>query len=92
MEKKKAPKKTTKKPAKKPAEKKTPPAKLPPFPLDREQKVLSFTYVTTNGKRGSYAQLVDAKIGKEEMAAIIGKKAKGGEVLKAQLIPYAPRV
>jgi hypothetical protein len=54
-------------------------------------KVLSFTYVTPNGKRGSYAILVDAKISKEEMAAIMDKKAKGGEILKAQLIPYAPK-
>ena len=92
MEKKKAPKKTTKKPVKKTAVKKTPTTKVTPDSLAREQKVLSFTYVTPSGKRGSYAQLVDAKITKEEMAAIINKKAKDGEILKAQLIPYAPRV
>lgn len=60
-------------------------------PIDPTHKVLSFTYVTPNGKRGSYAQLVDAKIGKEEMAAIMDKRAKGGEILKAQLLPYAPK-
>lgn len=60
-------------------------------PIDPTRKVLSFTYFTPNGKRGSYAQLVDAKIGKEEMAAIMDKKARGGEILKAQLIPYAPK-
>lgn len=59
--------------------------------VDRPQKVLSFTYVTPKGKRGSWAQLVDAKIGKEEMAAIMDKKARGGEILKAKLFPYAPK-
>lgn len=56
-----------------------------------QRKVLSFTYMTPNGKRGSYSLLVDAKISKAEMAAIMDKKARGGEILKAQLTPYAPK-
>jgi hypothetical protein len=51
--------------------------------------ILSFTCRTADGGSVSWTQFVDAGITKEEVEAIAAKKAKGGEILKAQLLPYA---
>lgn len=59
--------------------------------VDRTRKVLSFTYITPQGKFGRFEQLVDAKISKEDLAAVMDKKAKGGRIINAFLLPYAPK-
>jgi hypothetical protein len=87
---KKAPKKTTRKPAvrnvkQSPAQ--DPASKAEPKPM----AILSFTCRTADGGSVSWTQFVDATITQDEIAAIAAKKAKGGEILKAQLIPYAPK-
>lgn len=98
MEKKKAPKKTTRKPVKKPAApsvKKIPATAPVPAPKAeaKEMAILRLRYLSADATyTRSLTLSVDAAISKDEIAVIAAKKAQGGTLLEAHLIPYAPEI
>ena len=98
MEKKKAPKKTTKKPGKKPTAPsvKRIPATTPAPAKTAEPKemaILRLKYLSADATyTRSLTLSVDAAISKDEIAVIAEKKAQGGTLLEAHLIPYSPGI
>ena len=81
-----------KKTAKAPAPKATPTPKPEAKPAagNTAQAILSFTYVTPEGQRGSCAKIVSAGITKAEETAIMARKSGGGEILAFDLKPFSP--